>query len=276
MSGRRKRGYTSVESPPGPSTGWLCLERFGVYGRKPRRRNGVTVAVVNPECDTAWSDEARLALLKRAYHSVPKNGPTLLLASGGFFGYAARAYGKSAWTTYGGSERERQRALASIVEKWPKEFALAVGVDFGPDRQEQWWFRGGDAELKRVVRGVSAFGDRRFEHEGVAFAGFVCGEAYTEKNKRALRAELGGSVHVIAVSSHVRVNRQKKLLVENVHAKRWAFQRLFQTIAPQGGACLAHARSDGADGYVRDCDNWFVHRGRTPFPPDAPSIRVTG
>ena len=264
MSGRSKRGRTREVSPPGPAQGWIRAETFRQGGRKASADSGVTVAVVNPKCDTAWTDSARLELLKSAYAHAPTNTSLVLLTSGGFFGYAAKSDGNGGWTD-GGDRVARERALVGLVQKWPACVALAVGVDFGGAQQEQWWLRGGSRTVKRIVRDESELDERLVEHDGLAFLGFVCGESY-EWDEPTLLAEVGRSADVVAISSHVRMNRQWSRTVDNPKTKWFAFQRLLQSVSRRGGACLAHARADLERDYVRDCDNWFVHRGGVPFP----------
>ncbi|MGH7634063.1 MAG: hypothetical protein ACRENC_10070 [Gemmatimonadaceae bacterium] len=99
-------------------------------------------------------------------------------------------------------------------------------------------------------------------HAGYTLLGFVCGEAY-EWQERDLAAELSG-IDVVVVSAHVEVNRIWDREIDP-GLKRWAFQRRFQFISQYAGAALAHARGIN-DAYVRNCDDWFVHRGSVPFP----------
>jgi hypothetical protein len=106
-------------------------------------------------------------------------------------------------------------------------------------------------------------------HAGYTLLGFVCGETY-EWPEHDLAAELHG-VDVVVVSAHVEVNRIWEREIDP-ELKRWAFQRRFQFISQHTGAALAHARGTD-DAYVRNCDDWFVHRGDAPFP--GPRIGVS-
>lgn len=134
--------------------------------------------------------------------------------------------------------------------------------------QRQWWFCGGEdhrhSEILRwnTSRDATPLSQRRVTHAGYTLLGFVCGEAY-EWHERDLAAELS-DIDVVVISAHVEVNRIWDREIDP-GLKRWAFQRRFQFIAQHAGAALAHARGTD-EGYVRNCDDWFVHRGSDPFP----------
>lgn len=271
---------TTAGPPAGPAAGWVSREPFGRGGTRGRSATeAVSVIVLNPDCGTSWSEPARLGLLAAAAarSEMAASRPTLMLAASGFFGYAARPYGDSRWT--GDGDREwRRAALESLVAEWPSSALLAVGVDFGGDAQEQWWLKGGSGLVKVIVRSAykshAPLADRRVVHGDLTFLGFVCGEAY-ERSEDEFVAQLESGVDVVAISAHVRVNRISAPCVTSSSAKRWAFQRRFQLISGYAGASLSHARAND-DRYVRDCDNWFVHRGEDPFPGERSGQRIVG
>ena len=101
-------------------------------------------------------------------------------------------------------------------------------------------------------------------HAGFTLLGFVCGEFYEWLEGELIEALDAHHVDLLLVSAHKKVNRVDDRKV-SPHYKRWAFQRRFQAISPYCGAALAQARGFD-DRYVRNCDDWFVHRSGDPFP----------
>lgn len=252
----------------GPARGWTNEAAFTRGGRKAKAgEDSLRVVVLNTESGTASSLSARRALLLAAVQRASSSAPTVLVTPAGFFGCAIDAEGTPHWP--GNIDiTSLENELADAACSWPSSLIVAVGVDVAGHDQRQWWFAGGE-DMRRCevlrgseVREATPLSGRVVIHAGYTSLGFVCGEGY-EWPEDELTPVLSG-IDVLAVSAHVEVNRIWDREIDP-GLKRWAFQRRFQLISGYAGAALAHAR--GADeSYVRNCDDWFVHRGEDPFP----------
>ena len=256
------------DSQDGHTRGWTNACIFARHGSQPASTaDGLRVVVLNIETGTACSMDARFALLEAAVARVGDKGPTLLVTPAGFFGFGVARDGALSWTGIADIV-SLENDLTALARSWPASLMVAVGVDRDGDDQRQWWFCGGEerrcSEILRssTSRDATPLAQRRVMHAGYTLLGFVCGEAY-EWPERDLAAELPAT-DVVVVSAHVEVNRIWDREID-AGLKRWAFQRRFQFISQHAGAALAHARGID-DAYVRNCDDWFVHRGSDPFP----------
>lgn len=255
-----------AELVPGPAHGWTNEARFGHRGgAAPPGETTLRVVVLNTESGTGSSRSERLALLSAAVERVRGDEPTVLITPAGFFGCTIDADGNPHWPGLDAASLELE--LVELARSWPPSLMVAIGVDIAGDEQQQWWLGGGGELQRRIARGsevqaVTELSERVVSHAGFRLLGFVCGEGY-KWNAAELVAMLP-AVDVVAVSAHVEVNRTREPEI-NPEYKRWAFQRRFQLISEHAGAALAHAR--GADDrYVRNCDDWFAHRGGPLFP----------
>lgn len=252
----------------GDARGWTNTCVFAQHGGQPTSNaDGLRVVVLNIESGTACSMPARRALLEAAITRVGDDGPTLLVTPAGFFGFGVGRDGALSWTGVT-DVASLENDLAGLARSWPTSLMVAVGVDRDGNDQRQWWFCGGERGRRCEIlrwsssRDATQLSQRRVTHAGYTLLGFVCGEAY-EWQERDLAAELSG-IDVVVVSAHVEVNRIWDREIDP-GLKRWAFQRRFQFISQHAGAALAHARGID-DTHVRNCDDWFVHRGSDPFP----------
>ena len=252
----------------GCARGWTNECVFARHGDQPSSDgDALRVVVLNIESGTAGSIAARRALLTAAIERVGDSGPTLLVTPAGFFGFGVAPDGAVSWTGVADITL-LENDLSRLARSWPTSLMVAVGVDRDSDDQRQWWFCGGEGrrrcEISRsgTSRDATPLSQRRVTHAGYTLLGFVCGEAY-EWPQPDLAADLPG-IDIVVISAHVEVNRIWDREIDP-GLKRWAFQRRFQFIAQHAGAALAHARGID-DAYVRNCDDWFVHRGNDPFP----------
>lgn len=245
--------------------GWTNKSAFARGGiRAEPTGDALQVVILNTEAGTASTIAARCALLSAAIGRIGDRGPAVLVTPAGFFGCSIDLDGRPRWLAnvdVGSLERE----LSRLARSWPASLIVAVGVDPSGDDQRQWWFAGGDGQRRAEIRRsgpATPLLQRRVVHAGYALLGFVCGEGY-EWLERDL-TEVLPETDVVVISAHVKVNRIRKPEIDE-GVKRWAFQRRFRFISRQAGAALAHARGSD-DSYVRNCDDWFVHRGEAPFP----------
>ncbi len=252
----------------GPARGWTNTAAFARSGwRAPSEDDSLRVVVLNTESGTASSTSARRALLVAAVERASNAGPTVLITPAGFFGCTIDAAGNPHWQGIVDIAVLKDE-LIDLARSWPASLMVAIGVDVAGDDQRQWWLVGGGESLQcEVLRGsatraATPLSRRSVKHAGHTLLGFVCGEGY-EWPEAELAAALVG-IDVVAVSAHVEVNRIWDPEIDQ-GLKRWAFQRRFRFISEYAGAALAHARG-ADDNYVRNCDDWFVHRGEEPFP----------
>jgi len=261
----------------GPARGWTNEVAFARGGRKPKAGDeALRVIVLNPEIGTGSSAPVRRALLHAAIERAGDSGPTLIVTPAGFFGCSVDAEGDAHWP--GNLDiTALEHELADATRAWPSSLMVAVGVDVHGHDQRQWWFAGGEGRRRCEVlrasdeRDATPLDARVVTHAGYTLLGFVCGEGY-EWHEGQLTSALS-DVDVVVVSAHVEVNRIWDREIDP-GLKRWAFQRRFQLIAGYAGAALAHARGPD-ETYVRNCDDWFVHRGGDPFPGPRVGVPIT-
>jgi hypothetical protein len=223
------------------------------------------MSILNTESGTGTSLNARRALLIAAVERVRNDGPTVLITPAGFFGCTIDVDGIPRWPGLDATSLKVE--LIMLARSWPPSIMVAIGVDIAGHAQQQWWLSGGGILHRQIARGsetqtVTPLSDRSVAHAGFTLLGFVCGEGYEWEETEFVEALSGKDV--VAVSAHVEVNRTWKPEIDPGY-KRWAFQRRFQLISAHCGAALAHARG-ADDNYVRNCDDWFVHRGGPLFP----------
>jgi len=256
-------------SQDGSARGWTNTCVFTRGGGQPEsNEDALQIVVLNTASGTASSINARCALLSAAVERVGATSrPTVLVTTAGFFGCHIDLHGAPCWpgiADVGSLERE----LTEFARSWPESLIVAVGVDRDGGDQRQWWFAGAEGGRRSEILRASAsrpatpLSQRRVAHAGYTLLGFVCGEGY-EWAEHDVAEELSG-VDVVVISAHVEVNRIWEPAIDE-GLKRWAFQRRFRFISQYAGAALAHARGTDAN-YVRNCDDWFVHRGKEPFP----------
>jgi hypothetical protein len=245
--------------------GWTNQAAFARDGTNGSKRKGaLRVVVLNTESGTGGDASDQRSLLAAAVQRAGESTPSVIITPAGFYGCAIDADGEPRWHGVARVASLRDE-LVELAASWPSSLRVAVGVDVACDDQRQWWLAGGRRERPlEIRRGAerSSIAERRISHAGFTLLGFVCGECY-EWEKRELASALT-DVAVVAVSAHVEVNRIWKRRIDPKR-KRWSFHRRFRFISTYAGAALAHVR--GADDrYVRNCDDWFVHRGGEPFP----------
>ena len=263
----QSQGRTEHEQP-GPARGWTNETAFARGGWKPKPNDdSLRLIVLNTESGTGSSLAARRALLHAAIQRVGNLGPAVLVTPAGFFGCAVDMEGEAHWPgTVDLAALEAE--LTGAARSWPSSLMVAIGVDSSGHDQRQWWFAGGEGRRQcEVLRGneerdATQLSSRVVIHAGFTLLGFVCGEGYEWPEDDLVPALAG--VDVVVVSAHVEVNRIWDRGIDP-GLRRWPFQRRFQLISGHAGAALAHARGTDTN-YVRNCDNWFVHRGDEPFP----------
>jgi hypothetical protein len=257
------------ESGSGEARGWTNAFTFAKGGWEPRPGDdgALRVLVLNTESGTGSSMSVRHALLAAAIERAADKEATVLVTTAGFFGCDINADGRPSWPGIGDISG-LQGELIALARSWPRSLMVAVGVDVTGSDQRQWWFAGGEGSRRCEIlrdnetRAATPLAERRVLHAGYGLLGFVCGEGY-EWPETELATALS-NVDVVAVSAHVEINRIWEPAIDP-ELKRWAFQRRFRFISGYAGAALAHARGTD-DRYVRNCDDWFVHRGGEPFP----------
>lgn len=251
--------------------GWINVVTFSSAseGKCNRQKDAqLQVAVCNLAPGVPRSQKERLDLLCKITRQLPEFTSFVLLMPAGFFGYYVRPDETWKWTENVESDNLKIQ-LNEIVASWPSSRMLAVGVDLSGNDQRQWWFQGGCGFEREIVRAnrhrpATALEERLIRHSGYTLLGFVCGECYEWPKETLISAVQQHNVDVVAVSAHRQVNRTWEPVIP-LHYRRWAFQRRFQCISSFCGAALAQVRGHD-DAYVRNCDDWFVHRAGELFP----------